>query len=444
MDTELTYKFLKYIALGIVVYFSLKVLHGDKVNSTDTLLISLIIVVGFAILENLKNMFVQQSSNSVPTKCQTEHFSAGIGGAMPGFDDFFENNNANTSSNDNNSSNNDNSSNDDDSSNDSNSSSGSGNFLNDLASSFGTDNAFSGGNTTQNNNTQNDNTQNDNSSTESDDSSAEEFESDDSDSEESSDVSSSNESEASSESASESEQQEEELVKTIVASSEEVPKQVVVDNGKQKTVYVTYDNGSVYVKDPYTGQQNEVTINDGVINNVTQQNNKPSVSVPNVVNPGQSTMSQEEMKTMMEKMMAGMVSATKGSQGTNTSSQQKPSKPSNVVTAHNTEGIERGSMRSTDGTINNEMVYNDYNRLPLSENTGNMDYEYGYTFLPPEKWYPTPPNPPVCVAEKQCPVCPVYTEGTNLELKHWNESRRVTQPDNINVQFVKEKLNSGR
>lgn len=106
--------------------------------------------------------------------------------------------------------------------------------------------------------------------------------------------------------------------------------------------------------------------------------------------------------------------------------------------------IKSTGSRACDGTINNEEKYNivDYNTVPPNLNTGS--FETGYSFLPPSQWYPTPPFPPVCVTEKQCPVCPAYTGGTNLELKDWNESRRISAPDEINVSYVEEKLNSGR
>jgi len=64
---------------------------------------------------------------------------------------------------------------------------------------------------------------------------------------------------------------------------------------------------------------------------------------------------------------------------------------------------------------------NDLNRLPVS----TLEYDYGYSFLPPKNWYPTPPNPPVCVSEKKCPVCPVCTNGTITDLKEWNESSKI-------------------
>ena len=117
---------------------------------------------------------------------------------------------------------------------------------------------------------------------------------------------------------------------------------------------------------------------------------------------------------------------------------------SNKVVAHGSSDIERGDMRYQKGVMLNEMTYNDYNTLPLNENIGNYEYDYGYTFMPPANWYPTPPNPPLCVSNKTCDVCPILTDGKTTELKKWNSSRRITPPDNINTKYIKEKLNSGR
>jgi len=100
--------------------------------------------------------------------------------------------------------------------------------------------------------------------------------------------------------------------------------------------------------------------------------------------------------------------------------------------------------RAEDDVITNEMPYTDYHHLPLSDNYKPDMFEYGYSFLPPEKWYPQPPFPPVCVSEKRCPVCPTNTTGTPIDVKEWHSSRRITPPDNINTDYIKEKLNSGR
>ncbi len=107
-------------------------------------------------------------------------------------------------------------------------------------------------------------------------------------------------------------------------------------------------------------------------------------------------------------------------------------------------GIERSGSRSESGVLTNELEYTDYHHLPLADANDNDSFEYGYSFLPPEKWYPQPPFPPMCVTDQKCQVMPVYTTGTPMDVKEWNESRRITQPDNIKTKYIKEKLNSGK
>jgi len=107
--------------------------------------------------------------------------------------------------------------------------------------------------------------------------------------------------------------------------------------------------------------------------------------------------------------------------------------------------LKKNPKKFTDPNIddNGRMNYTDYNNMPLFEiNDGS--FEYGYSFLPPTAWYPTPPHPPVCVTERQAPVCPVYTQGTNIELKEWDSARRITPPMGINTDMVENVLNSGR
>jgi len=101
------------------------------------------------------------------------------------------------------------------------------------------------------------------------------------------------------------------------------------------------------------------------------------------------------------------------------------------------------SLRRIEGELDDEMPYSDFNNLPVGNGYKSRDYEYGYSFLPPEKWFPQPPRPPICVAEKRCPVCPVYTQGAPVDVKEFDASRRITQPDRINVEYINDKLNAG-
>lgn len=100
--------------------------------------------------------------------------------------------------------------------------------------------------------------------------------------------------------------------------------------------------------------------------------------------------------------------------------------------------------RRIDGAIQDELPYSDYNHLPVASGYSSHDYEYGYSFIPPEKWYPQPPRPPICVTEKRSPIVPVYANGTPTDVKEFWSSSRLTPPDGINTNIINDKLNAGR
>ena len=104
----------------------------------------------------------------------------------------------------------------------------------------------------------------------------------------------------------------------------------------------------------------------------------------------------------------------------------------------------RTGTRYQDDVIKNENEYTDFNIIPVPIHLNKYDYEYGYSFLPPDKWFPVPPHPPVCVAEKRCSICPITTTGTPVDMKEWDQSRRITPGNQINTKYIKEKINSGR
>ena len=108
-----------------------------------------------------------------------------------------------------------------------------------------------------------------------------------------------------------------------------------------------------------------------------------------------------------------------------------------------TQKYESGPTRAEADVMKSEMQYTDYNILPITKEDSKL-YEYGYSFLPPEKWYPTPAHPPVCVSEKRSPVFPIATTGTPVDMKEWDDSRRITPGDVINIDYARDKLNSGR
>lgn len=97
-----------------------------------------------------------------------------------------------------------------------------------------------------------------------------------------------------------------------------------------------------------------------------------------------------------------------------------------------------------EGDLDNELNYSDYNHLPVAEGYKSHDYEYGYSFIPPERWYPENPRAPICVTSKRENVCPMFTQGAPADVKEFFAASRITPPDQINVDYVKDKLNSGR
>lgn len=96
------------------------------------------------------------------------------------------------------------------------------------------------------------------------------------------------------------------------------------------------------------------------------------------------------------------------------------------------------------GELDNEMPYTDYNHLPVAAGYKSRDYEYGYSFIPPEKWYPQPPRAPICVTNDRAPIFASLADGTPTDVKEFDSSRRITGPLMINTDYVKEKLNSDR
>ena len=105
---------------------------------------------------------------------------------------------------------------------------------------------------------------------------------------------------------------------------------------------------------------------------------------------------------------------------------------------------ERVGSRQANGVMTSEMSYTDYNSIPVGEDVNSLTSDFSYSFLPPDKWYPVPPHPPICVTEQKCPVCPLASSSESLTLKDYFDVGRITPGDVVNTAYVKEKLNSGR
>jgi hypothetical protein len=61
---------------------------------------------------------------------------------------------------------------------------------------------------------------------------------------------------------------------------------------------------------------------------------------------------------------------------------------------------------------------------------------YGEVFVDPEAWHPPCLRAPVCVTSNSCPVQPVYTNGTYIDLLEWEDSRRITPPSAVDSEYM--------
>lgn len=82
--------------------------------------------------------------------------------------------------------------------------------------------------------------------------------------------------------------------------------------------------------------------------------------------------------------------------------------------------------------------------IPTEYKTDKNDY--GRNYIPPELWYRNNQriNLPVCVPSNgRCTIKDTATQGYPLDTIEWHSSRRVMNPDGINTDYIKQKLNSG-
>ena len=72
---------------------------------------------------------------------------------------------------------------------------------------------------------------------------------------------------------------------------------------------------------------------------------------------------------------------------------------------------------------------------PLGQNGDGFtnSWDQDYTILNTHKWAPSLNPPPVCKAEKECPVCPSITSGYPLSLKEYDSSIKITAPINADL-----------
>jgi hypothetical protein len=113
--------------------------------------------------------------------------------------------------------------------------------------------------------------------------------------------------------------------------------------------------------------------------------------------------------------------------------------------AHHTDTKHQAKDEESADDVEEEEGDMKYNQLPARSMMPLAPKPvYGEVFVDPEAWYPPCLRPPICVTNSPCPVQPVYTQGTYIDLLEWDDSRRITAPDNIQTQYVNDVLNTGK
>ena len=95
----------------------------------------------------------------------------------------------------------------------------------------------------------------------------------------------------------------------------------------------------------------------------------------------------------------------------------------------------------------NEMKYTElppemHQPLGTYDNTFTNDFDHGYTLLNTDKWSVPMRRPPVCIQEKECPVCPSMASGSLMYVKDFPMETKI--PEKINMEYVQDKINKMR
>ena len=96
-----------------------------------------------------------------------------------------------------------------------------------------------------------------------------------------------------------------------------------------------------------------------------------------------------------------------------------------------------------------DMRYNMYSAEEM-EKLGTYDasfsnkWDQDYVLLNTDKWAPKFNHGMYkCKVEKKCPVCPNLEKGKYIPLKEFDQARKILPPDQMNVEYIKDKLLSG-
>jgi len=105
--------------------------------------------------------------------------------------------------------------------------------------------------------------------------------------------------------------------------------------------------------------------------------------------------------------------------------------------------------RSEKYNKNHDMNYNIYTKeetTPLGSFTDDFtnSFTHGFSNLATNKWRPPQYDNPICKIEEQCNTCNNEFEGYPVDLTNWDHTRKILPKDNININYLRDKLNGGK
>jgi hypothetical protein len=117
------------------------------------------------------------------------------------------------------------------------------------------------------------------------------------------------------------------------------------------------------------------------------------------------------------------------------------SNPVRPVKTYNT--VAEPDDTNNDSDEHDEMKYDQigaqmHQPLGTYDNTFTNDFDHGYTILNTDKWSVPMQQPPVCITEQKCPVCPSVTNGRMTDLKEWYSSK---PKQDISIPYAQNILN---
>ncbi len=105
--------------------------------------------------------------------------------------------------------------------------------------------------------------------------------------------------------------------------------------------------------------------------------------------------------------------------------------------------------RSSKYNKNHDMNYNIYTKEetePLGSFTDDFtnNFTHGFSNLATNKWRPPQYDNPICKIEEKCNTCENDFEGYPADVTNWDQTRKILPRDNININYLRDKLNGGK